>query len=70
MFWHFDHRYGTYEGQTEKQANKGVLPRVSETKHDDPTYRIEPRYWLGPGSTSCGRRMEPTTPRRPARKMR
>ena len=26
MFWHFDHRYGTYEGQTEKQANKGVLP--------------------------------------------
>ncbi|MBX9848191.1 MAG: hypothetical protein K2X64_02765, partial [Rhodocyclaceae bacterium] len=27
MFWHFDHRYGTYEGQSEKQANKGVLPR-------------------------------------------
>ena len=26
MFWHFDHRYGTYENQTEKQANKGVLP--------------------------------------------
>ena len=46
MFWHFDHRYGTYEGQTEKQANKGVLPRVSDAKHDDPGYRIEPRYWV------------------------
>ncbi|MGH6847629.1 MAG: Eco57I restriction-modification methylase domain-containing protein [Methylocella sp.] len=46
MFWHFDHRYGTYEGQTEKQANKGVLPRVSNAKHDNPGYRIEPRYWI------------------------
>src|SRR5690606_24482918 len=46
MFWHFDHRYGTYEGQTEKQANKGVLPRVPDTKHNDPDYRIEPRYWV------------------------
>lgn len=46
MFWHFDHRYGTYEGQTEKQANKGVLPRVPEAKHADPEYRIEPRYWV------------------------
>ena len=32
MYWHFDHRYGTYEAQTEKQANKGVLPRVTEAK--------------------------------------
>jgi hypothetical protein len=46
MFWHFDHRYGTYEGQTEKQSNKGVLPRVIDSKHDDPAYRIEPRYWV------------------------
>jgi hypothetical protein len=46
MFWHFDHRYGTYEGQTEKQSNKGVLPRVLDSKHDDPGYRIEPRYWV------------------------
>jgi len=51
MFWHFDHRYGTYEGQTEKQANKGVLPRVSNAKHDDPDYRIEPRYWIDAGLT-------------------
>jgi len=46
MFWHFDHRYGTYEGQTEKQANKGVLPRVPDARHNDPAYRIEPRYWV------------------------
>lgn len=46
MFWHFDHRYGTYKGQTEKQANKGVLPRVSDAEHEDPHYRIQPRYWV------------------------
>jgi hypothetical protein len=51
MFWHFDHRYGTYEGQTEKQANKGVLPRVTDASHDDPKYRIEPRYWVDVGLT-------------------
>ena len=51
MFWHFDHRYGTYEGQTEKQANKGVLPRVSDAKHNEPNYRIEPRYWVDSGLT-------------------
>ena len=49
MLWHFDHRYGTYEGQTEKQANKGVLPRVTDQKHDDPSYYIQPRYWVEEG---------------------
>lgn len=46
MFWHFDHRYGTYENQTEKQANKGVLPRVTDKQHSDPHYQIQPRYWI------------------------
>lgn len=46
MIWHFDHRYGTYEGQTEKQANKGVLPRVSIDQHSNPEYRVQPRYWV------------------------
>jgi hypothetical protein len=50
MFWHFDHRYGTYEGQTQKQANKGVLPRVPDSRHDDPQYRIQPRYVSGNGA--------------------
>lgn len=51
MFWHFDHRYGTYENQTEKQANKGVLPRVTDDQHADPRYQIQPRYWLDGGLT-------------------
>lgn len=46
MFWHFDHRYGTYENQTEKQANKGVLPKVSNAQHEFPEYTVQPRYWV------------------------
>lgn len=46
MYWHYDHRYGTYENQTQKQANKGVLPRVLDEFHSDPDYRIQPRYWV------------------------
>jgi Eco57I restriction-modification methylase len=46
MLWHFDHRYGTYAGQTQKQANKGILPHVDDTAHDDPEHRIQPRYWV------------------------
>jgi hypothetical protein len=46
MFWHFDHRYGTYENQTEQQSNKGVLPRVNDQKHLDANYQIQPRYWV------------------------
>jgi hypothetical protein len=52
MFWHFDHRYGTYEGQTQKQENKGVLPRVSIAQHANPQYRVEPRYWVEAGLTT------------------
>lgn len=51
MLWHFDHRYGTYEGQTEKQANKRVLPRVTEKDHQNPEYRIQTRYWVGEQDT-------------------
>jgi hypothetical protein len=46
MLWHFDHRYGTYEGQTQKQSNKGLLPHVADAAHDNPEYRIQPRYWI------------------------
>jgi len=46
MYWNFDHRYGTYEDQTEKQANKGVLPRTTVAQHSDPNYRVQPRYWV------------------------
>ncbi|MGE3075129.1 MAG: N-6 DNA methylase [Dehalococcoidia bacterium] len=46
MLWHFDHRFGTYAGQTQQQANKGVLPHVDEARHGDPEYRIQPLYWV------------------------
>ena len=46
MYWNFDYRYGTYEAQTEKQANKGVLPRTTVAQHSDPNYRVQPRYWV------------------------
>ncbi len=53
MFWHFDHRYGTYERQTEKQSNKGVLPRVANEQHLDPWYQIQPRYWIDASLTEA-----------------
>ena len=37
MVHHFDHRLGTYEGQTEAQANMGTLPRLTRRSKNDPT---------------------------------
>ncbi|KUP95578.1 Eco57I restriction-modification methylase domain-containing protein [Thermobifida cellulosilytica] len=46
MLHHFDHRLGTYEGQTEAQANMGTLPRLTPEQHDDPNFLVMPRYWV------------------------
>ncbi|MFI2712228.1 Eco57I restriction-modification methylase domain-containing protein [Micromonospora sp. NPDC018662] len=46
MLHHFDHRLGTYEGQTEAQANMGTLPRLTREQHDDPEFVPMPRYWV------------------------
>jgi hypothetical protein len=46
MVHHFDHRLGTYEGQTEAQANVGTLPRLTSEQHGDPCYILLPRYWV------------------------
>jgi N-6 DNA Methylase len=46
MVHHFDHRLGTYEGQTEAQANVGTLPRLTTEQHDDPDFAATPRYWV------------------------
>lgn len=48
MFWQFDHRYGTYEGQTEAQANMGTLPAVTEAQHANPQFTVRARHWLLP----------------------
>jgi Eco57I restriction-modification methylase len=46
MIYHFDHRLGTYEGQTKAQANMGTLPRLTPEDHDDPYFSACPRYWV------------------------
>jgi hypothetical protein len=46
MVHHFDHRYGTYEGQTEAQSNQGKLPEFDATAHADPTRLTLPQYWV------------------------
>ena len=46
MLSHFDHRFSTYRDATQKQLNKGTLPRLSLDQHDD--HRAEPlsRFWV------------------------
>jgi hypothetical protein len=46
MTWLWNPRYGTYDGQTQAQANKGVLPPSSDRDLADPSYVNRPRYWV------------------------
>ena len=46
MTWHFDHRFGTYEGQKQAQANQGKLPELTEQQHDNPSLLSMPHYWI------------------------
>jgi hypothetical protein len=36
MFHVYDHRFGTYIGQTQAQSNKGFLPQLSDEQHKRP----------------------------------
>lgn len=45
MVHHFDHRWGTYEGQTEAQARQGKLPELDEAAHSDASHFSLPNYW-------------------------
>lgn len=49
MVHHFDHRFGTYEGQSEAQANQGKLPELDDAAHADAKRLTFPRYWVGKG---------------------
>lgn len=42
----FDHRFGTYEGQTQAQANQGKLPELTDAQHSDPSLIPLSRYWV------------------------
>ena len=46
MVHHFDHRFGTYEAQSEAQANQGKLPELDHVAHADPRRIVLPRYWV------------------------
>ncbi|MGV9559200.1 Eco57I restriction-modification methylase domain-containing protein [Streptomyces sp. NPDC003522] len=46
MLHHYDHRFSTYENATEKQLNKGTLPRFTVEQHQDPMAVPLPRYWV------------------------
>nr|WP_037830931.1 DNA methyltransferase [Streptomyces sp. NRRL S-325] len=56
MLHHYDHRLGTYEGQTQAQANVGTLPRVTPEQHGDPDYAPLPRYWVPEFDVDSGKR--------------
>ncbi len=44
MFWHFDHRFGTYEGV---QSRTDVhLPNPTLDQHFDPSFVAHPWYWV------------------------
>ncbi|RKG87105.1 Eco57I restriction-modification methylase domain-containing protein [Corallococcus terminator] len=42
----FDHRFGTYEGQTEAQDNQGKLPEFDDAAHADTARVTLPYYWV------------------------
>lgn len=46
MLHHFDHRFGTYQGQTEAQARMSKLPEATPEQHADPDFVVLPRYWV------------------------
>lgn len=43
---HFDHRFATYDGQTEAQGNQGKCPELTVAEHSDPFKVMVPRYWV------------------------
>ena len=43
MIWHFNHRFGTYEGCKHKTEQiKGKLPELMSQQHDDPLMLLNP----------------------------
>jgi hypothetical protein len=46
MIYLFDHRFGTYMGQTQAQANQGKLPETTATWHENSSNTVLPRYWV------------------------
>ncbi|KQC08642.1 MAG: hypothetical protein APR55_00555 [Methanolinea sp. SDB] len=44
MFWHYDHRFGTFDGVDDRGNTHIPTPTVEE--HADPDYIVMPWYWV------------------------
>ncbi len=44
MIWHYDHRYGTYQGVRDRSGTQ--LPNPDEGQHADPQFVAQPWYWV------------------------
>ena len=53
MVHQFDHRFGTYEGQSSAQANQGKLPEPDHAAHADPGWVTLSRYWVHENEVSA-----------------
>ena len=62
MINYFDHRLGTYEGQTEAQANVGTLPRLTLEQQNNPAFAVMPRYWVQEFDSRNLQRSKPNKP--------
>ncbi len=46
MIWHFNHRFGTYEGATAEELARGKLPELDSQQLNDPDFYPLPNYWV------------------------
>lgn len=44
MFWHYDHRYGTFEGVESRSSTS--IPAPGAEEYADPEYLVVPWYWV------------------------
>ena len=44
MIWHFDHRFGTYSGISNRSSTQTPTPTI--VQYQDPRYEILPWYWV------------------------
>lgn len=53
MMHQFDHRFGTYEGQSSAQENQGKLPEIDAIAHESPGLVTLPYYWVAKAKVSA-----------------
>jgi len=44
MIWHYDHRFGTFEGVSSRSSTH--LPTPTDAQHADPNFLVLPWYWV------------------------